>query len=52
VCSRAARRDESRDSGRGSWLSVASLSGFVARDTQSVLSEWVFFRELASLTQG
>jgi hypothetical protein len=33
-------------------LSVASLSGFVARDTDSVLSEWVFFREFGSLTQG
>src|ERR1044071_5647537 len=33
-------------------LSVASLPGFVARVTDSVLSKWVFFRELAPLTSG
>src|ERR1044072_4974207 len=33
-------------------LSVASLPGFVARVTDSVLSKWVCFRELAPLRSG
>ena len=39
VCSRAAGRDAGRELGRGTRPSVASLSGFVARVTRSVLSE-------------
>src|SRR5262249_35108727 len=38
--------------GRGRRLSVASLSGFVARVTDSVLSDWLSFRPIRSAMTG